>query len=292
MTRTTGRLLCAAAAVLALLLTGCSAGSESSGKAGEKGPEGLTDPGTLHHCISLSYPPLEYRKNGSSGDIVGWDVDSARAIAKRWGVDYEIKAMAFDGLIPGLDTGKCDIVWSGMYINEQRTRVADASPVLHTGSQIVVRSDRADEITSRSDICGLRIAAQVASEDLTHLEELSKECEDDGNPAVKISSYPGTLDALPNLRDGRLDGLIDTSVLAAELVRRNEDMVIVDGLFELDYWFGAYTRKGSPLGPELRDALVQVSKDGTLSKLAKTYNLNPEHVATPKTINELTTVSD
>lgn len=285
----TARFLCAAVAVIALALTGCSQ-ADSSGKDVGKGPEGLAEAGTLHHCIALSYPPLEYRKNGSDGEIVGWDVDSVRAIAKKWGVDYKVTAMAFDGLIPGLDTGKCDVVWSGMYINEQRTQVTDASPVLHTGSQIVVRSDRKDEVNSREDICGLRIAAQVASEDLTHLKELSKECESNGNSAIKISSYPGTLDALPNLRDGRLDGLIDTTVLAAELVRRNKDMAMVDGIFELDYWFGAFTRKGSPLGGELRDALVQVVDDGTLTDLAKKYNLNPKHVATRKVIDDVSTV--
>lgn len=275
-------------AAIALAITGCAGQSTSSGEGG--GPEGLAKAGTLQHCLALSYPPLEYRTHGSSGKIVGWDVDSARAIAKKWGVKHKTNVMAFDGLIPGLDTGKCDVVWSGMYVNKARTQVADATPVLHTGSQIAVRKDEADDVKTREDVCGLRIAAQVATEDLRHLKALSNECVKDGRKPVTIREFPGTLDALSNVRDGRLDGIIDTSVLTAELVRRNKDMAVVDGLFPLDYWFGAYTRKGSPLGPELRDAITKAVQDGTMTDLAEQYGLDPKHVATKSVIAKVSTV--
>ena len=275
------------AGALLTAAVGCASTPADDQEQAGTGPEGLASASAVKHCISLSYPPLEYYENGSDGEIIGWDVDSMRAVAEHWGVDYELDVLAFDGLIPSLHTGQCDVVWSGMYVNEARSDVANVSPVLQTGSQIVLHERHEGGPSSREDICGMNIAAQQASEDLGNLEQLSQECVDAGLDAVNISAFPGTLDALATIRDGRIDGLIDTTVLTAELVTLNDDMITVDGLFEMDYWFGAYTNQGTPLGDELREALIALSDDGTLQALAEEYGLNPDHVATADILNEL-----
>lgn len=266
-----------AAAGLVVALSACSSGAPAADAAG--GPAGLSEPGVLKACVALSYEPLEYYEDGTSGDIIGWDVDGAREVAKLLGVETEVNVMDFDGLIPGLQTGKCDLVWSGMYINEERLQVADGIPVLQTGSQVVLRSEIAEDVTEQLDLCGLRIAAQTATEDEAHIQEVSEKCVAEGKPAIEVTGYPGSVDAIPAIRSGKLDGLVDTTVLAATLGKKNDDLTPVPGLFPADYWFGLYTDKGSELSPQVEEAIDTLIENGTLAKLAEQYGLNPDDIA-------------
>lgn len=265
-----------AAAGLVVALSACSSGAPADA---EGGPAGLSEAGVLKACVALSYEPLEYYENGTSGEVVGWEVDGAREVAKLLGVETQVNVMDFDGLIPGLQTGKCDLVWSGMYINEERLQVADGIPILQTGSQVVLRDDVADGVTEQLDLCGLRIAAQTATEDEAHVQEASEKCVAAGKPAIEITGYPGSVDAIPAIRSGKLDGLVDTTVLAATLGTKNDDLTPVPGLFPADYWFGLYTDKGSELSPQVEQAIDTLIENGTLAELAEQYGLNPDDIA-------------
>ncbi len=271
----------AAASLLGLCgLTACGSG-DAAGADGDaaSGPAGLSAPGVLNLCVALSYEPLEYYENGTSGEVIGWDVDGARALGDLWGVETKVNVMNFDGLIPGLQSGKCDLVWSGMYVNEDRLQVTDAVPVLRTGTEVVLTEEVAAEVDEPLDLCGLSLAAQTATEDEAHVKALSAECVEAGRPEIGVTGYPGSVDAIPAIRSGKLDGLADTTVLAATIGAKNDDLVPIHGLFPADYWFGAFTDKGSELSPAVEKGLHELIENGTLEKLAEEYGLNPEDVA-------------
>lgn len=266
-----------AAAILAASLTACSSDAPTDGSKG--GPAGLHEAGVLNDCVALSYEPLEYYENGTSGKVIGWDVDAAREVGKLLGVETKVNVMDFDGLIPGLQSGKCDLVWSGAYVNEKRVQVADAVPVLRTGTEVVLRSSVAGRVKDPLDLCGLRLAAQTGTEDEAHVKEVSDKCTAAGKKAIEVTGYPGSVDAVPAIHSGKLDGLADTTVLAATLAKKNDDLKAVPGLFPSSYWFGAFTNKGSKLSPEVEQAIHTLIENGTLAKLAEKYGLNPDDVA-------------
>lgn len=262
-----------ALASIALSLTACSSGDAAGGE-GDSG-EGAV----LKHCVALSYEPLEYYENGTSGKVIGWDVEGAEQVGEVLGMKTETTVMDFDGLIPALQSGKCDLAWSGMYVNEERAQVADPVPVLQTGTQVVLRTEIAKDVKEPLDLCGLKIAAQTGTEDEAHVQEVSAECVAEGEPAIEVTGYPGSVDAIPAIRSGKLDGLVDTTVLAATLGKKNDDLTPVAGLFPAEYWFGAYTNKGSELSPKVEDAIHQLIENGKLAELAEKYGLNPDDVA-------------
>jgi polar amino acid transport system substrate-binding protein len=270
----------AAASVLALgTLTACSSGDSTGAQSSDDEPSGLSKAGELNLCVALSYEPLEYYKNGTSGKVIGWDVDSARALGDLWGVDTEVNVMNFDGLIPGLQSGKCDVVWSGMYVNEDRVQVTDAVPVLKTGTEVVLTKKASKGVSEQTDLCGLKLSAQSGSEDEQHIKDVNKKCESAGKPKIQVTGYPGSVDAIPAIRSGKLDGLVDTSVLAATLAKKNDDLTAVHGLFPLNYWFGAFTDKDSEISPAVEKGIHKLIEDGTMKELAEKYGLNPDDIA-------------
>ena len=92
------------AVAAALALTGCASTASTTTDAGtqsSKAPAGLLKGSEISICMDPTYPPLEfYGEGGSSGDPIGFDADSAAALAESWGVKPKFSVVSFDGLLP------------------------------------------------------------------------------------------------------------------------------------------------------------------------------------------------
>ncbi|WP_284752955.1 transporter substrate-binding domain-containing protein [Arthrobacter sp. efr-133-R2A-120] len=273
-----------AAAALALLLSGCSAAASpsSTGQASATAPKGLTTSGKLTLCIDPEYAPLEYYANGSSGDIVGFDADAARALAKHWGVDAKFEVTTFDGLMPGLQTRRCDAIFGGLYMSKARLDVADASAVMNAGPAILSAPGSAGNYKTALDLCGHSVAAQNASSNAARISALKDECKKAGKDEPKLTEYPKTAETVLAVLNGKSEALIETNVAAAYMASQNEGkLAVAPGVFPADTTFGVFTRKNDPLSPAIAQALKELHQDGTLGKIAKDNKLDPTIVDVP-----------
>lgn len=272
-------------AAVASLLTACSAATtdaknEPAGdSAGAAKVEGLIKPGELSVCIDPEYAPLEYYENGSGGDIIGADADSAKALAEHLGLTLRFEVVSFDGLIPGITTGRCDLQLGGLYMSKERLQVTDAAPFMQAGAAIIVNKKFEGKVTSVEDLCGLSVAAQSASSNSIKIHEVSDKCKADGKEAVKITEYPQTAPTVLATVNGKSDALIETNVGAAYIASQNKDkLVVAPGIFEPDTTFGAFTKKGNPLLDTVAKGLKDLHDDGTLGKIMTKYDLEPSIV--------------
>ncbi len=113
--------------VFCVLMAGCTGTQNSDKKTYIVGVDG-------------EYPPYSYIDE--TGKAVGFDVESIQWIAAQNGFSVEIKPVAWDGIIPALQQGKIDMVYSGMTITPERQEKADFSNPYWTVNQgIAVRED-------------------------------------------------------------------------------------------------------------------------------------------------------
>ncbi len=267
-----------AAAALALLLSGCSgaANSSQSGQPADKAPKGLANSGKLTLCIDPEYAPLEYYANGSSGEIVGFDADAARALAKHWGVETKFEVTTFDGLMPGLQTRRCDAIFGGLYMSKARLEVADAAPVMNAGAAILAAPSNTGTFKKPLDLCGHSVAAQSASANAARIVQLKDECKAAGKDEPRLTEYPKTAETVLAVLNGKSDALIETNVAAAYMASQNEGkLAVAPGVFPPDTSFGVFTRKGDQLSPAVAEALKALHDDGTLAKIATANKLDP-----------------
>ena len=272
-----------AAAVLVLVMTGCAAqpsgsggNSTGSGDTAAAEPEGLVKAGTLTACIDPEYAPLEYYKNGSDGDIVGFDADGIRALADHWGVAVDMKVTSFDGLMPGLQSSSCDMIFGGLYMSEARLKVADASAVMKAGPTILASPENAKKFKTADDLCGTTVAAQAASANAATVTALSDTCTSKGLGAIRVDEYPKTAETVLAVLNGKADALVETNVAAAYMVSQNKGQLAeATTVFKLDTTFGVFSRKGDPISAAIADGLAALQKDGTLAKVAEKYDLDP-----------------
>ena len=100
----------AAASAAVVALAACSSGApEASGGASAAGDEyGLVKAGTLTVATEGTYRPFSFHEDGS-GELSGYDVEVAEAVAEKLGVEIEFQETQWDAIFAGLDAGRFDV---------------------------------------------------------------------------------------------------------------------------------------------------------------------------------------
>ncbi len=178
-------------------------------------PQSATDKGTLTVAMELKYPPTTFLAEDGKTPI-GFNVDMARLIAKKLGLQLEIVDVGFDTIIPGLQGHRYDLTVTSMTPTAERVAVVDMIEYFRTGSSIAVAKGNPDGFAV-DNLCGREVAVTKGSIQSTkRLPELSKsQCEDQGKPAITGIILPSVQDAMTQLASGRIKAIYyDTPSLA------------------------------------------------------------------------------
>lgn len=107
--------------------------------------------GTLRVGMDPTYMPFEM--TNKRGEIIGFEVDILKAMAKSMGVKLETVSTAYDGIIPALLTDKFDMIGSGMTLTQERNlRLNFSEPFIVVGQTLLIRKELAGEIKSYKDL--------------------------------------------------------------------------------------------------------------------------------------------
>lgn len=241
-------------------------------------PTGLITAGKLTDCVDIEYSPMEFFPSADVTDpnlAIGFDVDAARAVADAFGLDLEVYSSKFDTLIPDLQAGRCDIVWSALYLSEERLKVADGVGYMKTGHVLMVPAGNPKGIDSPESLCGLTIAIQSGGLVESRSAAASKACTDAGKPAITIQGYQKVSDELQQIVVGRVDAVWETDSAVADFMLKNPDAYEVAYSFPRDDTYGIYYTKGNTsLGDALTAALKALKASGKLAEIAGEYQLD------------------
>jgi polar amino acid transport system substrate-binding protein len=241
-------------------------------------PTSLITPGTLTDCVDIEYPPMEFFPEGVTepSEAIGFDVDAAKAVADRFDLQIEIRNTAFDALIPDLQAGRCDIVWSALYVSESRLEVADAVPYMATGQVVMVPAGNEAGITQESDLCGKTISIQGGGLVQERIEAASQACEDAGSDPIDIQAYETVAEELQQILRGSVDAVWETDTAVSNFMLEHPNEYEVAYALPRDDNYGVYYGKGkTDLGDALQAAIDALNEDGTLTSIAQKYAMDP-----------------
>ena len=128
------------AAIMALSLAACASTAKTE--------DAASTSGKLTMATEATFQPYEYYDGDA---IVGIDVEVAQAIADKLGMELEVTDIAFDSIIPGVQTGKYDMGMAGMTVTDERKEQVNFSDSYATGVQVVIVKDDSP-ITSVDDL--------------------------------------------------------------------------------------------------------------------------------------------
>ena len=165
--------------------------------------------GVLRVGTDATYPPFE-TIDPATGGLVGFDVDLVRALARQLPARAEFVIVPFDGIVPGLKSGKYDLVVSAMTITPERAQqVRFTEPYTVAGQSIVVRRAEAS-IRSAAELAGKRIGCQLAT---------TGEMEAKKVPGARVVSFDAIGSAFRDLENGNLDAAIADTPTARIFIR-------------------------------------------------------------------------
>lgn len=243
------------------------------------------------------YPPYDLTK--PDGTFDGYEIDLLKEIAKRANFDYEIRQMAWDGMLQSLMDGKFDAVIYGVTITDDRLKVVDFSlPYTSEVTSFVTLKDSGIKLPSdpeRVDISkddgksfvssqivpalkGKVVGVEAGSTQLDFVQGYL------GKNGVEVRQYVGVPQAYQDLLTGRVDAVAVAETNAADFVGKNESAEIVGPAFTggvLGFGLGIAVHKGnSELLNPINDALRSANADGTLVTLTKKWfgrDLSPKY---------------
>ena len=260
-----------AVSVAALAMTACGgsassaassvASSAASSEAVSSSAAELTtvETGKLTMATNATFPP--YEMTTDSGEIEGIDVDTAKAIAEKLGLELQIDDMDFDAALLSVQQGKADIVMAGVTVTDERKAVMDFSDSYATGIQSIIVPNDSD-IASPDDLVGKKIGTQRGTTGYIY-------CSDDfGEDSVV--AYDNGLTAVQALNNGQVDAVVIDNAPATEYVAANPGLKVLDTSYaEEDYAIGM--AKGSALEDAINKALEELKADGTLQAIVDKY---------------------
>ncbi|KGM46205.1 transporter substrate-binding domain-containing protein [Neobacillus niacini] len=175
------------------------------------------DKKTLVMATSADYAPFEYIESDKSDEIIGFDVDLAKAIAGKLGYEVEIKDMDFGGLIQSLKSGQADFVLAGMTPTEKRKKNVDFSDIYYTAQHMVI-SKTDSGIATVEDLKGKTVGVQLGSIQEGKAEEINK------TVAIKVENRNRIPELIQELKAGRFDAIIIEDTVAKGYLDKESDL--------------------------------------------------------------------
>ena len=180
----------------------------------------ITMNGELVVGTAASMPPLNMTTR--DGEIIGLEIDLAKAMAASMGVELRLEAMQFHELLPALEAGKIDMVLSGMTITPQRNmRVAFAGPYFKSGKAILTKLPTMAEAQTPEDINDPRKSI------VTLRGSTSEQFVKENLPKLKLVTAESYDEAIDMVINGKVDALFaDYTVCVVTIFRYPEERLL------------------------------------------------------------------
>ncbi|MEX3972556.1 transporter substrate-binding domain-containing protein [Paraburkholderia caribensis] len=220
------------------------------------------------------YAPFEYVDNGK---IVGYDADLMAYVLKSI-PDVKVKQLdlPFQGLLPGLDAKRFDIVVTAVTVNKDRvSHFAFTLPVADATTGVLLRNGDTS-IKSPDDLNGKIVGSQTGSAQLQALQALDKKLKDAGGPGIKqIKQYVAFDEAYADLAVGRLDAVAQSVANLGPLMKSRPGVfALLPQTIGPKSYFAWVARKDSDSAALVKlfsDGIARANRDGTMKKLQEKW---------------------
>ena len=198
--------------------------------------------GVLKIATDATYPPFEFMENG---EVVGFDAELAAELGRELGVQVEMVSMEWSGVFAAVETGKCDLVMSGVTITTERKKGNGFTRPYFLSGQVLARK-KGSPIAKPSDVLsdGRTAAVQAETTGQFAMEKV-------GVPKERLHRFDTLQDGLMDVKNGKSDVVVGDEPALAETIRK--------GYPELEL---------APGGPFVEENLGIVAKKDALTLLA------------------------
>ena len=235
--------------------------SDSSVSTEDKSLQKVMDAGKLVLGLDPTFKPMGYTDD--SDEIVGFDIDLAKEVTKRMGIELETYSVNWDTKEQDLDAGTIDVIWNGLSVSDERKKVMLMSDAYMKNEMVFVVNGSSD-IKSQADLAGKNVAVQNGST----AQEILNASEVVANGA-NVMELATNVEALQQLELNMVDAVFLDSVVANyEVSTSGKDYVVLpEGLEPEEYAIG-FRLGDQALCNKIMEVLREMKADGTVAEIS------------------------
>ena len=253
----------ALALALAMIFTLCACGAKKSESTLDK----VKASGKLILATDACWAPFEYI--GENGEATGSDVEIAKYIADKLGVELEIINVAFDTLPTYLANGEADVVLAAMTVTEERKENISFSDPYTTAEQYIIVMDGDSSVTTVEDLAGKKIGVHLGTTgDFLVSDEIDSGCLKD--TGAEVLQYKALPDASLAMQNGELQAIVCDTLMAKNLCTTSGNklvcfpLVYADGTSTTEQYAIAMKKGDDEFVAKVNEIIAPIIADGTI----------------------------
>ena len=233
--------------------------AEAADEAGELG-------GTFTVGFDQDFPPMGFV--GDDGEYTGFDLELAKEVADRLGLEFVPQPIAWDAKDMELSSGTIDCIWNGFTMNGREDAYTWSEPYMDNSQVFVVAADSG--ISSLADLAGKVVEVQTDSSAEAALKD-----------NAELSATFGTLQTTPDyntefmdLEMGSVDAIaMDVIVAGYQIEQRGESdkYVILDETLSSEEYGIGFKKGNEELRDKVQGALDEMAADGTMAEISEKW---------------------
>ena len=256
------RIVIALLCVLVAAGTVFAGGKKDTAVSGDNSLQNILNKKKLIMGLDDSFPPMGFRNERN--EIVGYDVDLAKEVAKRMGIELALQPIDWAAKEQELNTGEIDCIWNGFTITEERKKnLTFTPPYLKNAQVIVVKGD--SPINTMQDLAGKRAGTQAGSASIEAIDDAPEF----KSSLREVVEYRDFLTALMDLDVAGIDAVVIDLVVANDNINRSgkDFRILDDRLGEEEFGVG-FRLNDKALCDKVWETLLDMARDGTVARIA------------------------
>ena len=213
----------------------------------------------LYVGTNAEFEPFEYR---DGGNIVGFDIELIGEISKLINKDIEVEDMAFDGLLPALQTKKIDLIIAGMTATEERKKFVNFSESYYKSQQAIVVNKDENGINNFDNLIGKEVGVVLGYTGDIIVSEMAN---------VKVQRYNATSEAIMALKSKKVQAVVLDYEPAKNYSAQNQELKLIETDSQSEEYAIAIRKEDTQLLNDINKALATLKENGTYDALLNKY---------------------
>lgn len=213
----------------------------------------------LYVGTNAEFEPFEYREGEN---IVGFDIELIGEISKLINKDIEVEDMAFDGLLPALQTKKIDLIIAGMTATEERKKFVNFSESYYKSQQAIVVNKDENGINNFDNLIGKEVGVVLGYTGDIIVSEMAN---------VKVQRYNATSEAIMALKSKKVQAVVLDYEPAKNYSAQNPELKLIETDSQSEEYAIAIRKEDTQLLNDINKALATLKENGTYDALLNKY---------------------
>ncbi|MEA1929209.1 MAG: ABC transporter substrate-binding protein/permease [Candidatus Auribacterota bacterium] len=218
---------------------------------------------TFTVALTGKYPPFSFYS--STGELIGFDIDVTREIARRLGREPVIITTEWDSILAGLLVKKYDAIIGSMAVTPTRAeKVSFSTPYYVSGAQLFIQEKDRGEINGIEDLQGRKVGVGLGETYEHYLREK--------HPDIEVVPYRSAVDIFQDMLNGRIQGFVIDRLVGLYQIRRGEMPFVPAGslLYE-EKMAIPVTLDNRLLLEKINQALSRMREEGLVDRLHRKW---------------------